>query len=232
MSYICDGILILAIIICIGISIKKGFISASKSILALILTVILFSSMQPAVLNMLQSTKISSGVRNMVSKNIVSAYQKEQLPEDTDTTDTEGTEAVYKSLGFPKFMENSLKTTLSGMTEIKNNVMEVITDAITLMILRLLAMILVFLIVRMFVFILLKLLEGLFNLPGLKFINKTLGALLGVVNALLLIYIVCGAVSLFAPADKLTAIEETVNNTYLLKYFYENNLLMSLFIRV
>lgn len=230
MNYIWDGILILAVLVCIALSMKKGFISASKSILALILTAILLSSMQPLVLGALQSTAISGSIRNMVSKNISSAYQKEELPEDTDTTDVEGTELICTSLGFPKFMENSIKSTVSGMTEIKNNVMEVVVDAVTLMILKVISILLVFLLVRIFVFLILKLLESLFRLPGLKLINRTLGALLGVINALLLIYIVCGAVSLFAPAEKLQVIEETVKSTYILKHFYENNLLLSLFI--
>ena len=230
MNYIWDGILILAIVLCVVFSMKKGFISASKSILALILTAVLLSSMQPQVLGFLQSTAASESIRNMVSKNISSSYQKQQLPEDADTTDTQNTEKICTSLGFPKFMENSIKKTVSGMTEIKNNVMEVITDAVTLMILKVIAMILVFLLVRIFVFLLLKILQGLFELPGLKTINRSLGAVLGVINALLLIYIICGAVSLFAPAEKLILIEETVKSTYLLKYFYENNLLMSLFI--
>lgn len=230
MNYICDGVLILAAAICIGFSMKKGFISASRKILALIITAILLSSVQPQMLNMLQSTPASDAIRKMVSKNIASSYEREELPQDTDTTDTEETQVIVSSLGFPKFMQNSIRKTVSGMTEIKNNVMEVITDAVTLMILKLLSVILLFLLVKVFVFLLLKILEGLFELPVLKTLNHMLGAGLGIINALLLIYIVCGAVSLFAPAEKLTVIEETVKSTYILKYFYENNLLMSLFI--
>lgn len=230
MNYIWDGILILAIALCVVFSMKRGFISASRSILALILTAVLLSSMQPVVLGFLQSTAASNVIRGMVSKNITSAYQKQQLPEDTDTTDTENTEIICSSLGFPEFMENSIKKTVSQMTDIKNNVMEVITDAVTIMILKVIAMILVFLLVRLFVFLILKMLEGLFKLPGLKTINRVLGAALGVINALLLIYIACGAVSLFAPAEKLIVIEETIKSTFLVKYFYENNILISLFI--
>ena len=230
MSYICDGILILASALCIGISMKKGFISASKKILALILTAILLSSVQPHMLNLLQTTPVSSAVRTMVAKNISSSYEREKLPEDTDTTNIEETQVIVSSLGFPKFMRSSINKTVSGMTEIKNNVMEVITDAVTLMILKLLSVLLLFLIIKILVFLLLKILEGLFKLPALRTINRLLGACLGVINAGLLIYLVCGAVSFFAPSDKLEIIEETVKNTYILKYFYENNLLMSLFI--
>lgn len=230
MNYICDGILIILAVICIVFSMKKGFISASRKLLALIITAVLLSSVQPAMLNMLQSTPASDAVRKMVSKNISESYKREALSEDIDTTETQETQLVVSSLGFPKFMKNSLNKTVSAMAEIKNNVMEVITDAVTLMILKVISVILLFLLVKLFVFLLLKLLEGLFELPGLKLINRLLGAGLGIINALLLIYIICGAVSLFAPSEKLVIIEETVKNTYLLKYFYENNLLLTLFI--
>lgn len=230
MDYILDGALILVIAVCVGLSIRKGFVSASKSILALILTAILLSSLQPMVLEALERTAVSERIRELVAENISAGYEKEELPEDTDTTDTENAKLICSSLGFPKFIEDSMKTTVSGMKDIRNNVMEVITDSLTLMILRVLSMLLVFLMVRIFVFLILKLLETLFEIPGLKAVNKGLGAILGIVNSLLLIYIVCGAVSFFAPTEKLIMIEEAVDKTYILKYFYENNILMSLFV--
>ena len=116
------------------------------------------------------------------------------------------------------------------MSEIKNNVMEVITDSLTLLIMRIIALILLFILVRIFVFLAVKILESLFGLPGLKTINKTLGAVIGIVNALLVIYIICGAVSLFTPTDKLAVISETLNQTVLLGYLYNHNLLLGLLI--
>lgn len=230
MNFICDGILILFAVLCIYFSMKKGFIKASKGILALILTAVLISSVQPQMLNLLQSTPISGAVRNMVSKNISASYEREAISQDIDTTETEEAQAVVSSLKFPKFMQKSINKTVLSMAEIKNNVMEVITDSVTLMILKLLSVILLFLLVKLAVFLLLKLLEGLFELPGLRTLNRLLGAFLGIINTLLIIYIICGAVSMFSPSDKLVLIEETVQKTYILKYFYENNMLLALFI--
>ncbi|MBR4173606.1 MAG: CvpA family protein [Clostridia bacterium] len=230
MSYIFDAALVALAVICIVFSMKRGFISASRRLLALILTAVLLTSSQPFILNFLQSTPASGAIRKMVEKNITQSYKREGLSEDINTTETEETQGVVSSLGFPKFMQKSIQRVVSGMTEIKNNVMEVVTDAVTLMILKLLSVVLLFLLVKLLVFLLLKLLEGLFELPGLKTLNRVLGALLGVINALLLIYIICGAVSFFAPSEKLIIIEETVKNTFIVKHFYENNLLMSLFI--
>ena len=79
-------------------------------------------------------------------------------------------------------------------------------------------------------FLAVKLLESLFQLPGLKTVNKSLGAVIGIVNAFLVIYIICGAVSVFVPTDKLVLISQTLDQTILLGYLYNHNLLLSLLV--
>ncbi|MBO5059292.1 MAG: CvpA family protein [Clostridia bacterium] len=229
-GYIWDIALVAVIIFFISASAKKGFIRASKNIIALILTVVLLASMQNTMLEFLQSSPLGDNIKHMVSENIGKTYQKEQLSEDIDTTDTEKSLMVCEALSLPSFLSDSIESSIKQMSEIKNNVMEVVTDSMTLLIMKVIAMLLLFVLVRVFVFLVLKLLESLFGLPGLKAINRTLGALVGVFNAMLAIYIICGAVSLLTPTDKLAAIQETVNSTYILKYFYENNLLLSFFV--
>ena len=230
MNYLLDLILIVVIAFCIIFSMKKGFINVSKSFVALILTWVLMSSFQPAMLGILESSAFGDRVKQKVSENITLVYEKEDFSEDTKTSEAYKAEKICESMGFPTFVENSIKSTVSGLQTVERNVREVITEAVSLMILRILSLILVFLLVRLFVFLLVKLIEVIFELPVLKTINKTLGAILGIVNALLIVYIVCAAVSLFSPAESRIAIDETVRKTYLLKYFYENNVLMLLFV--
>ena len=230
MNYILDILVCTVILVCIGISAKKGFIKASKNILALILTAVLMVSAQPMILAYLQSSPISDSIKTTVAKNITKTYEKEGLPEDADTSDTEKSVEICEKIGLPKFLADGIETSLKGMSEVKNNVLEVITDALTLTILKVLALILLFIAVRIFVFLVLKLLESLFSLPGLRSVNKALGACIGIINALILVYILCGAAVVLIPADRLSAVGETIASTYILKYFYENNVLFSLFI--
>lgn len=230
MAYIFDAILLAVIIFCIVRAAKKGFLASSRSIVALILTAILLTAMQPTVLTYLQSSALGENIRETVAKNVMKSYEKEQLPEDADTTDTETAVMICNSLGLPEFMASGIKDGIKDMSEIKNNVMEVISDAISITILKVLSVIILFILVRIIVFLALKLLETLFTLPGLKTINKTLGACIGIINAIIVVYILCGAVTLFTPTDKMPAVSETVSQTMIVKYFYENNILMSLFI--
>lgn len=229
-GYIWDIVLIAVALFFILKAAKKGFIGASRTIVSLLLTAILFTSFQPTVLDFMQKSPLGDNIKTMVSKNITKTYEKEQLPEDADTTDTEQSLMICEALSLPKFLSDSIEENLKQMSEIKNNVMEVITDSITLLILRLISLILLFAAVKLFVLIALKILESLFELPGLKTINRFLGSLLGVVNALLAIYIICGLISLLVPMDKLATVKSVVDSTHIVKYFYDNNLLLSLFI--
>ena len=230
MWYILDIVLVAVIIFFVLMSAKKGFISASKNIITLILTVTLLASMQGVFLDALQNSPLGDNVKKMVSQNVTKTYEAENLPEETDTTDTEKSIMICEAMSLPAFMTNSIEASIREMSEIKNNVMEVITDAITLLIMRIIALILLFILVRIFVFLAVKILESLFKLPGLNAVNKTLGAVIGVINALLVIYIICGAVSVFAPTDKLSLISEVMDQTILIGYLYNHNLLLSLLI--
>ena len=230
MGYVLDIVLVAVIVLFVVLSAKKGFISASKNIITLILTVTLLASMQGVVLEALQNSPLGDNVKKMVSQNVTKTYQAENLPEETDTTDTEKSIMICEAMSLPKFLSNSIEASIREMSEIRNNVMEVITDALTLLIMRIIALLLLFILVRIFVFLAVKILESLFGLPGLKGINKSLGAVIGIVNALLVIYIICGAVSVFTPTDKLALISSTMDQTYLLSYFYNHNLLLGLLI--
>ncbi len=229
MNYLLDLILIIGIMLCIIFSMKKGFISVSKGLVSIILTVVLMSSMQPFLLGLIENSVLSDRIREKVSGSIESMYERENFSKDTKTSDVDTADKICESLGFPEFMEKSIKSTVYGLYDAKKNVLDVITETVTLMILKVLSLLLVFLIVRLLVFLLVKTLALIFELPGLKTINKTLGAILGIVNAILIVYIVCAAVSLFIPAESRVVIDEAVKKTYILRHFYENNVLMLLF---
>ncbi len=230
LTYIWDIVLVGVIVLFVAVSCIRGFFKASRAIVSLVLTAILLTSMQPVVLTFLQSSALGNNIREIVAENVEKSYKKEQLPEDTDTTDTETSLMICNKLALPGFISEGIENSIKQMSEVKNNVMELICDAVTLCVMKILSVVLLFILVRIFVFLILKLMESLFGLPGLKTVNKTLGALVGVFNAVLAVYILCAAISLLAPMETLPKIQSTVDSTLLLKYFYNNNVLLSLFV--
>lgn len=228
MNYIWDIILVAAMLYIIVASAKKGFIGACKNIISIILTVVLLSTMHPIILKQLQSSGIGNSVKQVVTENVAKTYEKEQIPEETDTTDTEKSVEVCRALGLPDFISDKIEKNLVEMSAIRNNVMEVITDSLSLLILKILALLIMFIVIKLFVFLALKILESLFSLPVLKSVNTGMGAIVGIINALLIVYLVCSLLNLFVPMDKMPNVQETINTTIALKYFYNNNILLSL----
>ena len=133
MNYIWDVILIAGILYCVISTAKKGFIGASKNIVSIILTVILLSTMHPIILNQLQSTSLGNDIKKVVTENVAKTFEKEQIPEDTDTSNTQSSVEICKSLGLPDFISKNIEKNLVEMSEVRNNVMEVITDSLSLL---------------------------------------------------------------------------------------------------
>jgi hypothetical protein len=66
--------------------------------------------------------------------------------------------------------------------------------------------------------------------PVINSVNRILGALLMTVNMLFVIFLVLALVSLFAPAD--SELFDMINNTYTVKYLYNYNILLQLFMKI
>lgn len=225
-----DIALVAVIVICVSASAKRGFIKSSRTILAIILTALLLITMQAPAMNFLHNSPIGEKIRSTVIENVTKTYEKKELPQDADTTDTEKSLAICEAMSLPKFLSHGIEMQIKQMSEIKNNVLDLIADTLSNFIIKVLSVVILFLLVRLFVFILLKILDSLFSLPGLRTVNRTMGAMIGIFNALLMVYIICGAVSLFTPVENLETVQNTVSSTYLVKYFYDNNILLSLFV--
>jgi len=219
-----DIILIAVIALIVVICAKKGFIASSKSIISLILTIVLMISLQGLVLDKLQETAFGKSIKVSVSEKLGTAYEEKELPEDADTSDPEQAVSICKSMPLPSFLSDSIEEKLEDMSQVKRNVMDVIADSVTQMILRVIAFIILFILVHLIVFFGVKFLDKAFDLPVLKTINKYLGGAFGVINALLIIYIACGVIGAIAPTN------EFVGQTFLLKFFYDHNILIGLFI--
>ena len=74
-------------------------------------------------------------------------------------------------------------------------------------------------------------LDAIMKLPILDTINRTGGLLTGIIKGVLIVLICFGIVSMFVATDKYQYIHNTINETYVAKYFYNNNILMRLIIK-
>ncbi len=83
-----------------------------------------------------------------------------------------------------------------------------------------------FIILRILMALLYRVLNIATRLPVIKGINSFLGMLMGLINIMFIIYIVLGAAALFMDAS--SQLNSVIDATYIVKYFYNNNILLNL----
>ena len=74
-------------------------------------------------------------------------------------------------------------------------------------------------------------LDAVMKLPILDTVNKTGGLLAGLIKGVLIALVCFGVISMFVTAEKYQYIHNLVNETYIAKYFYNNNILMRMIMK-
>ena len=233
MNYIFDLALIAIITAAVLIARRRGFLKSSYTVLSLLISVVLIVMLQQPFTDYLTSSALGQTVREKVSEQVLGTAE-EDMAAIQGEEDGETAVKVGEMMGLPTFLMEFLDEKLAKQTEavetMKNDALVVLTDTVTEVILKIVSIILLFLAVRLGVFLLLRLLDLLFKLPVLSGVNSFLGMIVGALNGLLAVYILCAVLTILAPTESLSVIGDIVDKTLIVKYFYNNNLLIELFI--
>ena len=205
-SIILDVIAVAIIIISVSLMAKKGVIKSLYKILSLALTIIAVMFLSEPVENMITSVGLDNKIDDIVYSALIS---------DEDVTEKEADDNLQ---GLPDFVTVAVEETTENA----------VVPAISAVVLKLVCALIIFLIAKLLIFLIFLLIDGMFKLPLLKSVNWLLGAATGVVSGFVIIYLICGIASLNVTNSAM--IRQLVDGTYFVKYFYDNNLLMNLFL--
>ena len=215
-----DLVIAAIFVICVGHSMQQGFVKASSAILSIVLTIVLMFAFQDT---------ISTYLRNSQLGQDISVKITEALTENNDETIAEPEEEKTGDFGLPMFFGSFLDNTEEKIENAKNDLIEQAAESATSSVINILSILILYVAIRIALFFLLKIVNAIFKLPVLKSINRLAGAAIGVVNALFIVYILCAGLIWFVPNDSSELIRDTVSKTYITQYFYNNNLLLELF---
>ena len=101
-------------------------------------------------------------------------------------------------------------------------------EIVTMFVMKGVSFILIFLAVRLICYILQMILNIVFNLPILSSINQIGGIAVGVLSTLIKVWILLAILSFITPLPMFNGIAEYVDNTFLVKLLYNNNLLVTI----
>lgn len=211
-----DGAVVLIFAGCILFAYVRGFMKSSYTIISLILTVVLMYALKTPFESYIARSELGETIAHNLTYHI-----SENMAAETPEADA--------SLGLPKFLQVKIQGQLDAAGQATSGFVADASAAAAHSIIQIIAVVLLFLLIRIGVFILLKVLDAVFKLPVLNFVNKTAGVLMGIINALLIVYLLCAAVTFLVPAENLGALDRAMHKTYIAGIFYNNNILMELF---
>ena len=212
-ALIFDIIVVGIFVLCILHSMRQGFIKSVSAIVSIVLTIVLMFAFQDSINTYLRESDFGIAV----NEKITDALLKDGF-DDKDTNETE-------ELKLPGFLKPIIEETQKTVDDTKNSLLEETANGVTTTILNVLSILLLFVIVKILLFFALKILDIIFKLPLLKSVNKIAGVAVGAINALFIIYILCAGLIWFGLND----VTSEIGNTFIAQYFYNNNILLDLF---
>lgn len=214
-----DLAIVLIFAVCIFHSMRQGFVKASSAILSIVLTMVLMFAFQDSISTYLKNSPFGEDI----NKKITEALTKQNEEPQTENDDEEN------KFGLPLFFSSVAKDTENKIESVKNDLIHQAAESTTASVINILSIVILYISIRILLFFGLKILNMIFKLPLLKSVNKLAGAMIGLVNALFIVYILCAGLIWFVPNNSSQLVKDTIADTYITQYFYNNNKLLELF---
>ena len=211
-SYIIDAAAAVIILIAFAAGMKKGLVKSVWRAAAWIITAVLVFALIQPVTGILKNTPVYEKTETAVHNAL-----KVRITENTDEEKIGVPEFLLKNIDAESIKNSTGEALDKTVSELSANVTDVI--------IKIGAFVLLFIIIKIILAVIFHILNAASKLPVINGTNKLLGGLLGIINILFVIYIVCAVLTLFVTKE---IVSDTINSTYLVKYFYNNNILLQL----
>ena len=201
---IIDLIFLAFMLLSLIIGAKRGLIGSLQGIITWAATIILITAFLNPAIGFISSTQAAANIQ----------------------------ERVFEWIAQNADVGNYLSTVVTLPEGILSDAPEAIAQAvapgITMLIIKLAALLALLILIRLIMRIIFSVLKLASKLPVINGANRFLGAVLSAVSTLLLIYLVCAVLSILANPS----IYMYINNTYIVRYLFDNNILLQLFMRI
>lgn len=212
MGIILDIIIVAIIAINIYLCYKEGLVNLAVGLIAVVAAIILSVILYKPVSNLvMEKTQFDESIENVIIENF-------------SVDAPEGAEVRYT--GILSYLETEMG---NAINQTQNEVVYQTAGAMAEKVINLIVFIGIFTAVRVILFALTFVADAITSLPILKQLDDIGGILYGLVKALLIIYAILAVVNLIVTFTASVTISDAISNSYITKFFYDNNLLLNIF---
>lgn len=211
MGIILDIILVAIIALNVFICYKKGLVKLAVGLIAVLVSVILAVLLYKPVSNIIiNNTELDEKIKSAITENFVN---EEETTEETEDN------------GFMKYIEKYVE---DPVNKTKNEIVIEASGVIATKLIDIIAMVSIFIVARLVLILLTFVTDMITSLPILKQFNELGGILYGIIKALLIIYVLLAIAFFIVYTTGSTGLADAIANSFITKFFYNNNLLLSI----
>ena len=216
MSLIIDLIVLGLIVLCVFFGYKKGLtkcvIKILSFVIALVIAFVLFKPVSNFVIN---NTTLDDNIRNSIV----------ELVQD----DVSETGEVKEESNLPQAMVNYINEEITNTVEqTKETVVNTVADKIAIIAVNVCVALGLFIIARIALMFVSAISSLVTDLPIIKQVDKTGGIIYGLIEALLILFIIFAIISFISPMIEGSGLITAINKSILGSVLYNNNLLLNI----
>lgn len=236
MGIIIDVIIIAILAICIGLGFKRGLtgslLKIVSFILALIIAFVLFKPVSNFIIdNTNWDETLEQSIRQIFIEETMQENNIQEQNKNTENTQlsNEQIQENEKTQSMPDVMINYINEAVENVgTEAKNAIVESTARNVATTIINIGVLIALFLVSRIVLIFIKGLTQLITKLPVIKQFDKLGGIIYGLLEALIIIYVILTILSLVSPLISNSGIIQAIENSFIGSVMYDNNLLLKL----
>lgn len=236
MGIIIDFIIVAILVICVGLGAKRGLtgslLKIVSFILAFIIAFILFKPVSNFIINNTNwDEALEQSIRQIFIEETMQENNVQEQSENTENTQVtnEQMQENEKSQSMPDVIINYINETVENAgTEAKNTIVDSAARNVAITIINLGVLIALFFVSRIVLIFIRALTQFITKLPVIKQFDKLGGIIYGILEALIIIYVILTILSLVSPLISTSGIIQAIENSFIGSIMYNNNLLLKL----
>ena len=209
---IVDLIILVIVILSIILGRHKGLTVCLVNFFSLIIALVVALMLYKPVSNYLyEKTPVGENVKQVIKQNIPMSEEEFQIGEDSI---------------LPEAMKNYINDQAQNANQTKDEAIENVSTELSKEIINIISFVIIFIVVRIALLLVKVISKIITKLPILQQIDHLGGAIVGAVEGIILVYFAFAIISTISPMLENTKVLEQINDSYVGKTMYNNNVLM------
>lgn len=219
---------ILIVIVILGlVGLARGLILSVFKIASFFISIILAVKLYPKAADILSKTPLYANIKESILNNLMNRYDAALPVSGQEPGGALG--LTVDKLALPEFIKKGLIEKIPSPSEIVDipGILSGISDEITKVIISILSLVLLFILIRIALFVAGFILKGLSKLPVIKQLDRFGGLAFGILEGVLMVYILFAILMLFNSAPQFKPIFDSIDSSIIAKGFYQDNFIIT-----